>query len=408
MSNSNLFGHLLYSFPTDEEIIEIARLTNKSFDETNINIINMFGELKRLQGELNGIIAKENYKLFPDDCVFTGKYEKFKKLENHFLCHDNANIISRFDPRDIAVVTGFGPSNAPTAGTLYMILKTIGFQKETGIYTHIIIPDLGFLNVRKNELKEILSTSQKFIDFINALGFDNTNGEIRTHNFTDLLRIFLLSSSVLSLKDFFENSEATQDFYQMLNLQGNDYSTMIHNNLCAADILLPIIRDKKKLVIVLSGLEEHYFSSLAKIIINSIRGRGGDMSELFDHDPKICSIYGKTIEGLFPYVKMSKSIPDSSINIVDNIETIREKIINCGKRNEHIIKDMMILASDWDDKKIKSVNTAYNNYLNNNDKNTWREYKIEYVEYFLKVKEIWDSINVNSYNIRDNIFRNDI
>ena len=57
-------------------------------------------------------------------------------------------------------------------------------------------------------------------------------------------------SSVLTTKDLLENQEVTYKTYKRLKLLGNDFSRMVSRAFTISDILLPIIRDKKRGVIV--------------------------------------------------------------------------------------------------------------------------------------------------------------
>src|SRR5690606_29220879 len=95
------------------------------------------------------------------------------------------------------------------------------------------------------------------------------------------------------------------------------------------DIILPIVRDKKRGVIVPVGLEEHHHPYLARIALNRMKLKSGGVDSLVSQDAVIGSLYGKLISGLFPYVKMSKSIPDSSINVGDSEKELHRKIIDC-------------------------------------------------------------------------------
>ena len=264
-----------------------------------------------------------------------------------------------FRSNEVALVTGFGPTNSPTAGTLSVIFRLLEIQKKTKIYCHVIISDLGALNSRRKKLADLLKVSERFKRFIKKLGFDYKLGAIRTHNYFDLLRVASLTSSVLSVNDFEQNKEATEDMYERLKISGNDFSTMVDKNFTVADILLPAIRDRKKLVLVVAGLEEHYYPKLSRDVIGRLKKEKGGLRELVSHNPSVCAAYGKIIEGLFPYVKMSKSIPESSINIGNTCAEIKEKILNCGDRNEHVILQMMEVASDWNQLKIKRAKACF-------------------------------------------------
>src|SRR5699024_6288934 len=136
------------------------------------------------------------------------------------------------------------------------------------------------------------------------LGFDESNGEIRTNNFLDHSRTFSMISSVFRVEDF-SDGEATDEMYKRLNLLGNDLSTMVSKAYTVEDIVLPLIRDRKKAVIVPAGLEEHLYPYLAQVAVNRMKNKTGGVNKLVDPNAKVGALYGKLIGGLFPYVKMS-------------------------------------------------------------------------------------------------------
>lgn len=403
MKSKQIFEHLLNKPLTSEEINKLAKKRNKSIEETKADIAQAINDLRYSQKEILDTIKKNKYKMFPDKKVRVNRFGKNNEFNNYFLCHDNAQICLKHAPKEIALVTGFGPTNSPTAGTLSIIFRLLEIQKNAKIYCHVIISDLGALNSRRKPLTNLVETTNRFKKFISKLGFDFNLGEIRTHNNFDLLRTAALTSSVLSVSDFEENKEATEEMYERLNLAGNNFSTMIDKNFTVADILLPAIRDKKRLVMVMSGLEEHYYPRLSRIVIERIKKEKGGLDELVKHNPNVCAAYGRIIEGLFPYVKMSKSIPESSINIGNSYAEIKEKILNCGNRNEHVILQMMELASNWDSEKIKHAKRCFakrkQSYSN------WLVFKKDYLKFFLNMKKIWDeTIHLKSKNIRGDIF----
>lgn len=404
MKKGSIFQHLTSKPPTQEEIKEIARRQGKSFQEVEKDIIYALEDLRYSQKEIEEIIERNSYGTFPDSRIFIGNYGKNNEINNAFLCHDNAQFCSRYSPEDIALVTGFGPTNAPTAGTLSIIFRLLEIQKKAPLYCHVIISDLGAFNSRKKPLRLLLENTNRFIRFIKELGFNEKNGELRTHNYFDFFKVSALTSSLVTTRDFDENQEATEKMYKRLNLQGNDFSTMVDKNFTVADILLPIIRDRKKLVLVVAGLEEQYYPRLARIVIDRMKKIGGGLEEFVRHKPMVSALYGRIIEGLFPYVKMSKSIPESSINIGDSPAEIRRRILDCGERNEHVVLQMIELASDWSPSKVKAAQAAFQK--RNLVPKEWQSMKNEYLNFFLRLKKVWDKTAVDAKikNIAEKIF----
>lgn len=384
------------------ELKEYAIKSNKTVEEVANDYKYALKDLEYSVKKIDSIIDEHNYKRLPDNVDILG-YGINGELNDKYSCYDGIKELSNYSKSELALVTGFGPTNPPTAGTLSSIFKILEMQRETGIYTHIIISELSALNSRQKPLDELFDYTNQFINFIKKLGFDETNGEIRTHNFLDHSRTFSIISSVFKVSDF-ADGEATDEMYKRLNLLGNDYSTMVSQVYTVADIVLPIIRDKKKGVIVTAGLEEHLYPFLARVAIERLKKKSGGLNSLVDKDAKIGALYGKLISGLFPYVKMSKSIKESSINLGDTSEELYEKIVECGKRNESVILQMMILASNWDHNEIENAKEAFNN--RENDYITWLNIKKKYYKFFVEIKNLWDDSGENrTINTYDELFK---
>lgn len=386
---------------TITELESISKKENKSIEEIIQNLKYSLNDLEYTESEISKIIEENNYVKFPNN-MSIADYGKNGELNLKYMCSSNLNKIKNVKTSDLALVTGFGPTNSPTAGTLSMIFRIIEMQQKTGIFTSIIISDLGAFNSRQKPLEDIIKKSKQFQKFIIRLGFDISNGIIRTHNNYDHARTFALASSVLTINDFVCHDEATSKMYQRLNLQGNDFSTMVDQTFTVSDILLPILKDGKKGVIVSAGLEEHYYPQLSNIVLQRLKNKDGKIKELIDQDAFVASVYGKLITGLFPYVKMSKSIPSSAINIGDSEKNIKEKIINCSERNEKVILQMIELASNWSVSEINNAKEAYNN--RKNDVNQWNVVKTKYCDFLLEIKKIWDECETEVKNLKDEIF----
>lgn len=189
--------------------------------------------------------------------------------------------------------------------------------------------------------------------------------------------------------------------YKRLNLQGNDFSTMVDQTFTVADIILPIIRYGKKGVIVSAGIEEHYYPQLSNIVLGRLKKKQGKIGNLIPQDAFVSSVYGKLINGLFPYVKMSKSIPQSAINIGDSEEEIKEKIMNCSDRNEEVILQMIELASNWNLEDIKKLNLRLR--IERNIK-IYGEIRKKYCDFLLEIKQIWDECEEDIGDLKEEIF----
>jgi len=335
------------------------------------------------------VIEKEGYapiqKLIP-----IGSIANLEFLKSKFSCHYGLDRFNEVSKNKQHLVTGFGPTNAPTGGTLSMILRAIFFERETGIDSTIIISNLGAFNSRNIDLKKIDYLTERFIKFIRTIGY---KGELRTHNNSDLLVAASLTSKVLTVQDFLDNQEATINLYNKLGIQGKDFPTFVDANFTVADIILPMILRKKERVLVFVGIEECYFPKLANLVLR--RFNEHYPADFTPANALVVSVFGHLIEGLNGFPKMSKSIPESSINLDNSNEELEEKILRCSSRDEKIILQMINLVSDWDLGRISNADMAFKK-----GGQAWFACKQDYLDYFRGLKKIWENTADPNYKFR--------
>ncbi len=341
------------------------------------------------------IILKEGYSPIYKP-VAIGQVSDLNFLKGKFSCHYNLDKFNDVPKSKQHFVTGFGPTNAPTGGTLSMILRAIFFERETGIDSTIIISNLGAFNSRNIALDKIGYLTERFIKFIRSLGF---KGELRTHNNFNLLVASSLTSKVLTIKDFLENEEATTNLYKSLGIQGKDFPTFVDANFTVADILLPCILEKRERILVFVGIEEYYFPKLANLAIQ--RFNRDYQKQFVPENALVTAAFGHLIEGLNGFPKMSKSIPESSINLDDSANELERKILKCDPKDEKIILQMINLVSDWDLEKINRANAAFENKTKD-----WPKFKKNYLEYFIGLKTAWEKTEDKKYEFKvDSLFK---
>ena len=386
---------------TKKEIEALAKKYDKTYEEMESDIEIFLNELKQTQKGIEDTIVKNGYIRFPDNLNIFG-YGENNELNDKYICYTpNIKKILQKDKKDIAIVSGFGATNTPTMGTLSMMLKLIEFQKKTGLYTYCIINDLGSLNARNIDLEYVLELTDSFKQFLNKIGFDNSNGEIRTHNDIDHARTFSIVSSAVKLDDFVYNGEATDDTYKRLNLKGNDFSVLVDHVYTATDVLLPILKDGKSGIIVPCGLEEFYHANIGGIALGRIM-QDKTLSKLVPEDVEVGAVYSKLVSGFFPYFKQSKSIPNSSLNLGDTRKEIYGKIISCTERDEQVVMDMIASSTPFKPSFIQEAREAFENRVK--DYEAWLKYKFIFAEYIIGVKDIWDSCKPAESNIRKRIY----
>ena len=384
------------------KIQQLATKYNKSYDEMKRDIDVFLQELEDTNKGIENTIETNGYIRFPNDLDVFG-YGKNGELNNKFLCYTpNICEILNKKKEDIAIVSGFGATNSPTVGTVSMILKLIEIQARTELYTYCIINDLGSINARNIDAEKVLELTDKFREFILKMGFDTLNGEIRTHNDVDHARTFSLVSRAVKLDDFILNGEATDDTYKRLNLKGNDFSVLVDHVYTATDVLLPILKDGKSGIIVPCGLEEYYHANIGGIALGRLM-EDESIKPLIPDDVQVGAIYSKLVKGFYPYFKQSKSIPNSSVNLGDTKDEIYDKIVLTIDEDEQVVLDMISLASNYDQEKIGRAIQLFNN--KEKDYAAWKKAKEDYVDYFISLKEIWDSCGTKKLTLRERLYK---
>ena len=111
------------------------------------------------------------------------------------------------------IVTGFGPTNAPTAGTLSVMLGIVELQAVLQVPMTVIISDLGAWNSRNVAWEDLCRYRDQMARFLLALGFDPGIGTIRTHLDPDNLIRSGRIARYLELADFQEHAEEFLELY---------------------------------------------------------------------------------------------------------------------------------------------------------------------------------------------------
>jgi tryptophanyl-tRNA synthetase len=336
-----------------------------------------------IAGAIDQIPAKFGYAKVPATLAL-GRLVRSGFLQAQFACHDAADSVNEAPGEAAAIVTGFGPTNAPTAGTLSVILKALRLQRETGIRTTIVISDLGAWNSRNLSWPSVAGTTARYLRFLRLLGFDERQGTLRTHADGEHLRRSAILARFLRDSDFSSFHEETDLLYDRLHLRGFDFGIRIDTLLTVADILAPFF-DGSRRVIVLAGIEEHYFVRLARIVLDRLVASSA--RELVPDDVAIGALYGRLIPGLPPYPKMSKSIAASAIGIGETDADIAAKIMTEDPSHQPILLTMMELVSDWTSEQLAEAARAFS--ARAREPVAWTQTKDQYLAFFLRLAAMW-------------------
>ncbi|MGK5496742.1 hypothetical protein [Streptomyces sp. URMC 125] len=298
---------------------------------------------------------------------------------------DAADTVLTPKASDLHVVTGFGPTNAPTAGTLSVMIGVVELQRRLKVPVTAVVSELGAWNSRNVAWDRLAEVRDQMLAFLRTLGFDESRGRLRSHLDPGNLARAGKIARFLGRQDFLEHREELLELYEDHGLLGSEVGLTVDALYTVADILEPAERGHHHTLMV-SGLEEAYFTELSRLVMERQAG-AGDTS--LGWSSRIGALYFRVIEGLAGYPKMSKSIPDSAIHLAMGADELTRRITSPEPADQKPLLTAMELASGWDDQTVGEARQAY--LRRERDSATWARFREEYLATFLRFAEQWQS-----------------
>lgn len=303
----------------------------------------------------------------------------------HFSHVDNAATVLTPGVDDLEIITGFGPTNAPTAGTLSVMFGIIKLQRRLACPTTVIISELGAWNSRNIPWAQLESVRDQMFTFLQRIGIDSANFTLRSHlDHGNLVRAGKIAR-YLTRKDFLEHRESLLELYDEHGLLGGEIGVVVDSLYTVADILQPVETGARH-VLMVSGMEEAYFAELARLVLQR-QETAGDLT--LGWHATIGALYFRVLEGLAGYPKMSKSIPDSCIHLGMPHDLLAERILDDTPTAQHALMSAIELASGWDETKLTAARDAFARCDEAPDQ--WRRVKREYLDTFIAIADRWAS-----------------
>lgn len=248
------------------------------------------------------------------------------ELRRRWLCHDGGDHFAAqvaSDPGTCVVTTGIGLSGVPHAGTLSQITRAI-FLQRAGHRVQLVLGDLDAYNGKDRDLAEVRQLAGRYRRFVRALGFDTELGMLRDQfDSLEVLRTMYLAGRHMSEEAFLEAEEDMHGFYAA---RGKVDARMTFRRklslaLMTADFI-DLTRQGYRNVLVTLGVDEHRYVRFAKGVAALLA------SHLPDHNVMLAAMYSPIIVGLNGYPKMSKSFPDSGVDLEMTPDDIQRRIVD--------------------------------------------------------------------------------
>jgi tryptophanyl-tRNA synthetase len=309
--------------------------------------------------------------------------DRLGPLTRRFSHHDQAATVLGSLVPDLHVVTGFGPTNAPTAGTLSVMLGIVELQRRLDVPMTVVISELGAWNSRNVPWQRLTAVRDQMMGFLLGLGFDDRRGALRSHlDHGNLVRAGKIAR-FLGRQDFLNHRESLLTLYEDEGLLGSEVGLVVDGLYTVADVLEPVETGSRH-VLMVSGLEEAYFTELARLVLQR-QETAGDLG--LGWTANIGALYFRVLEGLRGYPKMSKSIPASSIHLGMSSEQLASRILSDDPADQQPLLSAMKLASGWDSDQLAETRAAYAERATTSV--GWRQAKERYLHTFLAFAEQW-------------------
>lgn len=303
------------------------------------------------------------------------------ELDVRWLCHHRATNFLAVPQASRIITTGFGMSGVPHMGTVSQILGIMRLQ-EGGERCQIVLGDLDAHNGKGRSLEQTRELAERFAGFCRRLGFNDTAGILR-NQFHDLdcLRNMYLLGFYADDCDFYRAEEDNHAYYASLGIVDDrmTFRRRVSLALMAADFVT--LGQTFDAVLVMLGIDEHKYVRVSREIAQRFDG-----DTTLRGDFTLASIYSRLTTGFGGHPKMSKSIPESSINMT----TAPEKVVAWVMADEartpetspsyQLICQLFFRPYDECIALIHECATA---------SPAWRKTRAELAEYLISITELW-------------------
>ncbi|MBW9324563.1 hypothetical protein FG877_13605 [Enterococcus casseliflavus] len=321
------------------------------------------------------IISNKSYEVIGKD---NNRLSKWLYIDSKI--HQN-DFIDKLLTRKTIITTGIGMSGIPHLGTVSQILNIIKLQ-NIGFKTQLVLGDLDAYNSRNKTYKEVEILTQKYLKLSAFLGYDFSNGIIRSQS--DNLNVFRTVykiSKYVSDQDFFFHKEELTEVYKTAGVYNEiDFGIKQSITLMLGDFFSLFFDDNYSDVVVMLGIEESKYVDFAKKIQSRMN------TEYEKSDNNFHALYSGLIKGFNDFPKMSKSLNGSSIDLMSPVDDIYSKFFESTDSN-HTIFSIIEQLMDYTPIELNRIKSCLS------EKNEeWEEYKLECYNFILGLVNFWKGL----------------
>lgn len=309
-----------------------------------------------------------------------------KTMKNMWLC--SFNIDNNFKhPKKVLFTTGIGLSGPPHLGTISQIMRAIKLAEHNDV--QIVLGDVDAYTGRKVSWQSTQILKEKYKNFINNMGF---NGIIRDQSSLNL-NVYITHSKISKYFSHTIANQSEEELHDLYVSNGKVDKEMTFNreyslSLMCADFISPLINCEYSDVVVFLGLDEHKYVQAANETMTMMSSEFPQLK-----NKSIKALYSPLISGFKGFPKMSKSFPESSINIEDSNYAIKKKIINDDfllEDNSTVTVQLMKAVGNYTEEELEKLT-----HIMQTDLKGWEKEKEKFSEKLIFIKENWINAQKN-------------
>lgn len=303
------------------------------------------------------------------------------ELNVRWLCHHRAPDFLATPQTSRIITTGFGMSGVPHMGTVSQI-RGITRLQDGGERCQIVLGDLDAHNGKGRSLDQTRELADRFAGFCRRMGFNDTTGILR-NQFNDIgcLRNMYLLGFYADDADFDRAEEDNHGYYASMGIVDDrmTFRRKVSLSLMAADFVT--LGQDFDAVLVMLGVDEHKYVRFTR----EVAQRFGQDTSLRGNFT-LASTCSRLTSGFGGHPKMSKSIPDSSINMTSTPEEIVARVMGDDARTPETSPAYQLICQMFFRPYPECIDLISECAAGSA---AWRKTRAELSEYLISTTELW-------------------
>lgn len=284
------------------------------------------------------------------------------EVRRRFVVGEDARAFATETGTDGVCTIGVSVTGPPHAGTLGQMQTAIALQRA-GFDVQLVVADMEPYSTGGYSLDVVTERARRFVEFVDALGFDHDRGRLRTqHDAADVMQTayrlsryadperdmasFDLEDTAweVALRDAYDadgvDASALDESDLPVDWTPSEFTRRMDGLLVVADMLHPLLVEDYPANCIVMGADERGLRPM----IEGVRERCRT-------DGTLHALYTRLVPGLDGYPKLSRRIPDSRLTLAADPARIRATVAgetDDPAASDRVVREMMRMASSED------------------------------------------------------------